>query len=278
MVVNGTVKTVYDVDRRLSLVLLLSGRRLGLGEREGLWGLVRDGMVEELLKKEAAESRGVVLDESALEGALFQVSERLGIERGSLGVWLVSQGILEEDLREMLRNEGVWTVYRRDVLGRSVVVGREEVLEEQDRLEGLGVRFLLSRMSVKYGSHEERVEGLLKMESLAKRVKEGGSFSLLAKNFSEDEYGDNGGRMGWVSEVDLPLWQRGEVLGTERGGITKLLVGEGEVVLLRVDERQDGGDVSFDVVRDSLFATKLGAQVRRRLKVVRENAYIDIRL
>lgn len=276
LVVNHTAKTLYDLEKRLNLILHLSGKGALQQEKNALLALVRDQLVDEIIKRDEAVQNGLELNQSILENSFNQLVNGLGIAREELDSWLSSRGLLIDDLREMLENQALWALYQNQFLEKNVVVSESEVEQERNRRKNIGARILLRQITINYNQDNQQKK-IERIEAIRERLIEGSSFSVLAKNFSEDSYAIDGGIVGWVIEKNLSDNLRSEVeeLATEQ--ISKIIREDDKLLIVRVEDRQKNHELSGEEIRQQLFLEKLGVWVRKRIMVLRENAYIDIR-
>ena len=279
VVVADTIRTVYDIEKRIMLVRLLTGERLGNPINRGLFGSAQEQVVNELLRNQAAREAGINATPLQIEAGLENVARDLGIDRSNLESHLQNYGLELSDVTDLLESELLWVLYREQVLAPVIVISDEEVSEEKRRLEEDGERLRLRRIGIAYKPQdkEQASQALWTMEQIRERVSEGRSFAILAKNFSQDAYREKDGLMGWVRLESLPEVEREELADVAVGETSRIIVGEDELVLFWVEDKQEGAGVSFQALRNQLFLNQLGMRTKKRMMVLHDEVYIDVR-
>ena len=106
-VVNDSVISVLDLVARTKMVTLSSGFQDSLELREQLVGPVLQNLIEEKLKVQEAERRGISVTEEELAAALEVVARQNGVLPDQLGNWLASIGL------PIIYFEDVFEVYNK---------------------------------------------------------------------------------------------------------------------------------------------------------------------
>ena len=217
--VDGEPITLYQLkqfaDRNIR------GRQLSTAMDQGqmLDALITDTIVE----KEVGE-KGIVVRDEDIDHYVDGIKERNKIDDEQLKQALQAQGLSLEAYRAQIRQDiQRQQLVTREIRGK-VSVTPEEVqryydahLSEYSTPARLQVAHILFRLDPDAPS--DRVAALTaKAQEVHQRIKKGADFAEMAKQYSEDPSGQNGGSLGW--------FKQGELLDTIEKAAGALKVGE----------------------------------------------------
>ncbi len=200
--VDGKPITLMEVCSRLSPPrrLALKDIPLDLEARR-----ILDGMIMESLIESEAENRKLKAANEEINSYLEEVARR-------------NQLSLEGFEREFKKQGGNWDAYKQNVkiqILRQRIIGQllhtvpgvnskeiDQYLEEHPELTKSGAKIGLRQIFVSLNGRNDEL-AKARIEDAKARVKEGGAFSSVAKEYSDSPDAAEGGSLGVVAEGDL---------------------------------------------------------------------------
>jgi peptidyl-prolyl cis-trans isomerase D len=94
-------------------------------------------------------------------------------------------------------------------------------------------------------------EARKKVDDVMKQLKAGGSFADLAKKYSEDPSGKNGGSQGWVQHFPVAAVDK-VAYSLPKGGTSDVIDAGYAFVILHIDDKQDAHVKTLDEVKEQI--------------------------
>jgi peptidyl-prolyl cis-trans isomerase SurA len=121
-----------------------------------------------------------------------------------------------------------------------------------------------------------------KAEDYMKKIREGYSFTELAKRYSDDPNSrDFGGDLGWIPLDQLPESIKVVVEGMKPGDIKGPVLSLYGYHILKLDDRKEGAKPTFEEIQDELsqilFQRKLDEAINKLVSKIRERVYVEIK-
>jgi peptidyl-prolyl cis-trans isomerase SurA len=139
-------------------------------------------------------------------------------------------------------------------------------------------------LSTEGKSPEQTAEAEKKAKDLVARARQGEKFSELASaNSDNQETARNGGYLGAAKRSDLRKEIADLVFNQKRGYVTDPIKVDSPsgFVILKVEERHEAGQATFEEVKDQIQQTlaepQVGPKVREFLSKLRRDAFLEIR-
>ena len=205
-IVNGEVLTDTDVDQRLALNLLAMDRPdLPADEVARLRAQVLRNLVDESLQVQAAATDKLEVDDAQVAARYASFSQQFGRTPKQMDEYLASVGSSATSLKRQIRAESAWQKVLGRRVGYFVNVSDEEVNGILDKLKAskgqteyhVGEIYL----STPAGSEAQVADTARK---ILEQMRQGGSFTVYARQFSEASTAAVGGDLGWVRPEQLP--------------------------------------------------------------------------
>lgn len=233
LTVNDVPITWYDIDQRVRLL-----RFNGAPSSENLQNIAVEQLVEDRLKREAAERIGIRPQgnvDAELISAFAQSTNRSvdSIERG-----LSSVGASRASLAEALKADALWREVIRTRFG-SRAEPSESDLDQAIALAAAGRNreFRLSELVIPVAARGEAATQRF-AEQLSRDLNAGGNFAAAARRESASPSAPAGGSIGWVSEGALPPTIVAAIEDLRVGGVTRPIPVPGAIVLLKLEEER----------------------------------------
>jgi len=254
-IVNGDIITGTDVSQRLALILAANTGKISDEEKERLRAQVLRNLIDETLQIQEAKSAEIKIEDEEIEATYNRVAaENFKQNPKALDAYLARIGSSPASLKRQIRGELSWNRVLRKNVQPFINVSQQEVKE------------LLERLKAAKGTEEYRVGEIYlsatpesrtivaeNAKKIMEQLKEGGSFTAYARQYSEASTKAVGGDLGWIRLAQLPT----ELAAAARDMTAGQLVGPIELrggfsILYMIDKRQ----VLTADPRDAVLALK----------------------
>jgi peptidyl-prolyl cis-trans isomerase SurA len=290
--VNDSVITVSEVREAMTPLLpslkeLYQGAELRAKLQETFNDVLQDLIENKLILR--AYDADAKVSKDAVEKLVERrvkdfIEERFGGDRQDFMKALKEERMSMEEWRRRMRERLIVGMMRQKEVDSQVVIPPREVrrvYEEGAAQYQRPERVRLRVIVIHAGTNEtDRVARLkLAVESLAK-VKGDESFEEVARRVSEDSKAPQGGNWGWVDVADLRKELAAAIQPLGAGGLTGVVLVEGDMYVVKVEERQAAGVTPFDEVRGAIEKDLKRKESRRLHKLwidrLRKDAYVEI--
>jgi peptidyl-prolyl cis-trans isomerase SurA len=289
-VVNNDAITQYELDEAELYYLAETRERPSDGEaRKVLRSRLLQNLIENRIQLQQAEREKVVVEDAELAESLGDIMKKLKAKDDTeFEAMIKTQGLTLEGVKKRLREQlMVQRVVRRKVALRISVTEQEidkYLVENREKLEtGLtfGARHILVMPDPAKGE-EGWTAARLRADEIYGHLLEGQDFIELAKKYSDDPSGKDGGALGNL--------KRGELAQDIEDAILRLSPGEASTPfrspigyhLFRLDSRDAlTGDSLLQVrgqIREILYRQKYDTRLKDWLVEIKQRAIIDIRM
>ncbi len=203
-IVNEDVISVFDVDRRLSLVLASTGGRPSPQEVEQLRQQVLRGLVDEKLQMQEAREHDISIESQMLDNYFANIARNFNQTPDQFENFLEENGTSRAALEDQIRVEAAWSELVQRRLEPQINIGDGEVEDVLQRLEQSKGEFEYNLAEIFLSfSPENEAQVRLTATRIAERIKEGAPFEAFARQFSDSATAAVGGDMGWLAESQL---------------------------------------------------------------------------
>ena len=289
-VVNNDAITQYELDEAELYYLAETREHMSDGEaRKALRARLLQNLIENRIQLQQAEREKVVIEDAELNENLGEIMRKLKAKNEKeLEEIIKSQGLTLDGIKKRLREQlMVQRVIRRKVALRISVTEQEidkYLADNREKLEtGLtfSVRHILVLPDPNKGD-EGWLEARTKAEQIYALLLEGQDFTELAKKYSEDPSGKDGGSLGNIKKGELAPDIEETILRLQPGEVSTPFRSQVGYHLFRLDSRETlSGDALVQVrnqVRDILYRQKYDARLKDWLVEIKQRAIIDIRM
>lgn len=289
-VVNNDAITQYELDEAEIYYLAETRERPSDGEaRKGLGTQLLQNLIENRIQLQQAERDKVVIEDAELAEALGDIMKKLKAkDETEFESMIKTQGLTLEGVKKRLREQlMVQRVIRRKVALRISVTEQEidrYLVENREKLE-TGLAFAARHILVvpdPAKGEEGWTAARLRADEIYGHLLEGQDFVDLAKKYSDDPSGKDGGSLGKL--------KRGELAQDIEDAILRLSPGEASTPfrsqigyhLFRLDSRDAlTGDALMQArgqIREILYRQKYDTRLKDWLVEIKQRAIIDIRM
>ncbi len=213
--VNDRVITYYEIDQQKKFVTLL--RQPGDPDETAV-----ERLIEDRLRKDAAEAIGVTVTDEAIEAGMAEFAARANLSTEQFIGALAQGGVAPETFRAFVEAGLLWREVIRTRFGPRAQISDAEI----DRAIALstrqsGVQILLSEIVLPANTPENArtAEGVA--QRLAGRAMSEGAFAAEAQRYSASPSRGRGGRLDWLPLGNLPPQIAAQVIGLAPGTVSQ---------------------------------------------------------
>jgi len=288
--VNNDAITLYELEEAEVRYLHESKDRQPEGDaRKALRDRLLAGIIEGRIQLQQAEREKIVVEDAEVSEQVTDIMQKLNAKTAQeFEALLKDQGLTADGVRKRLREQlMIQRLTRRKVALRISVTEQEidrYLTENRDKLEtGLAftarhILFLPSR-----GDGEEGWDAAQrKAEQVYALLLGGRDFAGLAKEYSEDASGKDGGDLGTLKRGELAPEIEAAILKLEPGEFSAPVRSGVGYHLFRLESAESlTGDALVQArnqIRDILYRQKYDARLQEWMTEMKQRAIIDIRL
>ncbi len=205
-VVNDEIISDYDLDQRLGLVISTLGVEDGQQIRQRLLPQVLRAMVDEKLEVQEAREFEVEIDNEEIEENFYNVSRQNNMRPQQFVDYLSGFGVTPVTLMSQIRAELAWSKLVGGLLNPRVSIAESEIDNIVSRLRASKgeTEYLISEIVLIVDNPNEREEAREQGLRLLGHIKDGASFQVVARQFSQGSTSAIGGDVGWVQSGQVP--------------------------------------------------------------------------
>jgi len=289
-VVNNDAITQYELDEAELYYLAETREQMSDGEaRKVLRARLLQTLIENRIQLQQAERDKVVVEDAELAENVADIMKKLKAkDEKEFEEIIKSQGLTMEGVRKRLREQlMVQRVIRRKVALRISVTEQEidkYLVDNREKLE-TGLTFTPRHILVAPDPNrgeEGWLEARKKADGIYGLLLEGQDFAELAKKFSEDPSGKDGGGLGNIKRGELAPDIEEAIMRLQPGEVSTPFRSQVGYHLFKLDSRETlSGDGLVQVrnqVRDILYRQKYDTRLKEWLVEIKQRAIIDVRM
>ncbi|MFC1590613.1 peptidylprolyl isomerase [Candidatus Omnitrophota bacterium] len=286
-VVNEDIITETDVDEMLAplyiqLSTVYGGEQLAKKLEEARIKVLNQLIDQKILLSEARKLN-IKVTGRELGSEVEKIKKKFKSEK-EFKLTLASQNITLKQLKKRYEEKIMINKMVSKKIAPKISVSPTEITEyfllnkeEFTQPERAGLKNILIKVT------EDRPPGeaySLTLE-IHERLKEGGSFEALAKEYSDGPGKDEGGDMGFVSRGDLRKELDEVAFGLLPGEISDIVLTPIGYHIFMLTEKRDAVEKTIDESREEIeakiFSEKLTKEIKGWVEELKKNAYVSIR-
>ena len=228
--IDGTVVTSYDISQKKKFMKLVYGRDLSNNE-------VADLLISEAIKLQYATDRNILINESFIKSQLEEILNKSANNK-TLKEVFIENSISEEVLYNTIKTNIFWAELIKREFASALIVSETDILEMKPKgTQIIAPRIKSSVLFLPYKLRGEKNTVQL-MNRLIGEIKQGASFSTLAKRFSKDMSARKGGSLGWRELSSFNKNIADEIIKTKVGELTKPVKVVDGIYLFKIENIQ----------------------------------------
>lgn len=253
-VVNGEILTGTDVDQRLALIVAANNDQLPPEEIERFRAQILTNLIDETLQIQEAAANEIEVTNEEVDQYFARVAEQ-NFRRSVADTekFLTSKGSSIATLKRQIKAELSWN----RLLSRNV---RPFINVSEDEVNAIIERINTTRGTTEYrlgeiylsATPENQEQVFANARKILEQIRQGGSFTAYARQFSEASTAAVGGDLGWVRLEQLPQSLATAASQMSSNEIVAVPAPGGISLLLLIDKRQ----VATSDPRDSTLSLK----------------------
>jgi len=231
-----------------------------------------DALISDKIMQKEVSDKGIIVRDEDIDHYIDGIKERNKLNDDQLQQALGAQGLTMESYRTQIREEiQKAQLINREIRGK-VNVTPEEVqryyeahIAEYSTPAKVQVAHILFRLDAN-ASADQVAAVTAKAQSVRDRIKKDADFAAMAREYSDDPSGQNGGDLGW--------FKQGELLDDLEKVATRLKVGEVSepvrskvgVHILKVEAREGESHQKLDELADQIKEQLYNAALEDRFQ------------
>lgn len=288
-IVNADVVTLYELDTRMKELTGMTPealKRKSEGQYIDTRRKILERLIEEKIAIEKIQELEIKVQPKEVDATIEKVKTDNKLTQEDLVAALKEQGQTYEQYRKMLKTE----LERMRLINHEVkskIIIREEELKEYydqhtDEFSTQGKVHLAMIFLKQEDPADPEESRALKQKALKiiQKIKAGEDFGKLAKAFSNGPGANEGGDLGVFKISELNQEMAATVKDLSSGEVGNPIIGPNGIQIIKVVEKDKGGEKSFDQVKNSISSTlyrkKLDQAYAEWIKDLREKAYVKI--
>ncbi len=287
-VVNGDAITQSDLEARAGSDTGAASRRANALERERRKRQALDGLIDEVLLRQAIEKSDIAVTDDELMRAIQNILAQNRMTSSQLRDEIARKGMTFDEYQEQVRFEIKKVKFVNQVISTELKITDRDLKDYFDEhragfrggKEAHVAEIVLPLVDVT--TEEEAIELRDTAISIVRQCRENASaFERLAKIHSKGPNADKGGDLGVVKLEDLPARVAATVKTLPAGMVSDPVPTENAVIIVKlidwpavsVEDFESVRDVIYQRLHDERLSSALDAYVQR----LRHHAYIDIK-
>ena len=287
--VNNDVVTLYELDNKIKELTGYDSSELKMKNEKKYIETRRkvlDLLVDEKIAFEKIREMGIEVTPGEIDEAIERIKESNQLTQEGLIAGLKKQEVSFESYREEIKRQ----LERNRLINyevKSKIIIREEEIKDyysnnKDKFSIIA-EVHLATIFLKQedpSNQEETVALLRKAEEIVLRLKKGEDFGEMAREFSQGPGAEDGGDLGLFKTAQLDPELLKVLKGMSTGDVTRPIIRQAGIQIVKLLEKQDSGVKPFEEVRDAIFEILYKEEIDKRysswIKGLREKAYTKI--
>ncbi len=268
---NGVQISTHDLRKRYNLFLFMSGSASGYSDRVSLNSYLENYMAEQLLLQEA-KRQNISADKNEIQQEKKRYLERNFLTEAEFIKRLTAMRLTAEDADRYFENNV--TAYKLGVkMFGAIDIPDSEAKkyydQKYDYFNG-PERVALSHILICHTESTGCRSDLNKQEAKEfamnlRKVATPENFSKLAKQYSSDRTGDDGGSLGFITRGSAVPPIESVAFSLETGGISDVVETEYGFHILYVTARQNGRSATFEKAKETIKRLLMTEHIASRL-------------
>jgi peptidyl-prolyl cis-trans isomerase SurA len=233
--------------------------------------LILQQLIDETLILQQARDMGLSADNEIIKtmDRLRQEQKLSSIE--ALEKEIVGQGFNLDEFKQEIRVQYLYSqVMQREVYPRVIVTNEEarkyydSHVKDFDRPAGIRVREVT--ILTENRGPEQIESQRKKAEEALEAIKKGEDFVAIAAKFSESQTAQEGGDLGFFAKGELAPVLETVTDKLEKGQVSDVVPVQGAFMIIKVDDKHNGGILPFDLAQKEVFDVLWQQAVRPKMR------------
>ena len=287
--VNGDIITLHELNASMKRLIGFNTEDLKLKDREN-YNEVRRTVLDNLINEKITEQQivrlGIEVTKNDVEEAIEKLKSENHLTQEELVHSLELEGFTFEEYKEKIKREiERFRLINYEVKSK-IVITEDEVKEyyqkhKEEYAEACEVKLARFFLKVQNPNDKQEIARLKTLgDEILRSLKEGYSFSELAKTYSQGPAGPEGGDLGWIKLGHLEPTLREKITRLSPGDHTGLDFTTSGLQIIKLVDKKEGGVKPFEEVRDAIYSKLFKEKVEERyaqwLEELRKRSFIKV--
>jgi len=287
--VNNDVVTLYELDNKIKELTGYDSGELKMKDEKKYIETRRkvlDLLVDEKIAFEKIREMGIEVTPGEIDEAIERIKESNQFTQEDLIARLKKQEVSLKSYREEIKKQLELNRLINYEVKSKIVIREEEIKDYYSKNKNefsIIAKVHLATIFLKQedpSNQEETVALLRKAEEIVFRLKKGEDFGKMAREFSQGPGAEDGGDLGLFKTAQLDPELLKVLKGMSTGDVTRPIIRQAGIQIVKLLEKQDSGVKPFEEVRDAIFEILYKEEIDKRysswIKGLREKAYTKI--
>lgn len=289
-VVNDAVITQEDFDQEMTPVLKqmeMQGQKPDDAKIAEIQKKVLDNMINREVLYQACLKKGFTADDAAVEEKLASFKKQFPDDakfKEALSRMNLSEDVIKKQIREqisiqqLIDTEVVPSIMVSDADAKAYYESNPQFFKQPEQVKA-------SHILVKVepdADEAKKAEARKKIEDVQKKLKEGGDFAELAKEYSEGPSGPKGGDLGLFGRGQMVKPFEDVAFAAKPGEVSDLVETRFGYHLIKVDEKKPESVVPYEEAKERieqvLKRQKISEAVNEYIAKLKSEAKIEVYL
>ncbi|MEJ2682762.1 MAG: peptidylprolyl isomerase, partial [Candidatus Sulfobium sp.] len=287
-VVNQDVITWSELYKDMEMDASASVKAMSAGERRKVFkeqeGPFLESLIDVKLELQQARNDGLAVSDEEVKEAIESIKKKYSMSDPELEESLKKEGYSVEEYRKRLGEQIlVSRVVDRDVRNKIVVSDSEVsdyIKNHRKELEDGGSYHISQIFFKNPAATGERSRLEEKAGGILKEIRNGESFSSLARQYSEDPSSASGGDLGFIRKDQLGKEFVAALSKLKPGEVSRPFWTDSGLHIIKLDEETDPKSMKQieDKARDELTKKLFKVNYDEWVKKLRSKAFIEVKL
>jgi parvulin-like peptidyl-prolyl isomerase len=199
---------------------------------------------------------------------------------------IVDQGYTVDAFKDRIRREYLSSQVLQQMVYPKIIVTNEEIRkyydahkQEFEKPAGFQIREIL--ISTEGKTPAETAELKAKADDALAAIKRGDDFAEVAQKYSDAPTAADGGVLGFFEKGQLREDWENALSKTEKGQVTDILNMSYGFVILKLEDKHEGGVVTFEIAKEDvqnvIWQDRVRPKIREFLTKLREDGFVEVK-
>ena len=235
------------------------------------------------LQLQEAKNLGIRVSDEELQEAIGNIQKKYSMSEAAFGESLKSEGFTYEEYKKRLREQIIISKLVNMEIRNKIVITDEDlnkfVAENKEILENTE-RYKISQILLKKQKDTDNSKIEEKADAIIRKIEQGGSFSDLAQQYSEDPSAKAGGDLGLLKKSQLNKIFIDILSAMKPGDVSKPFWTESGLHIIKLESRaeaknkDEAREEAKNILINKIYAERFNAWI----KSLREKSFIEVKL
>jgi len=239
-----------------------------------------DALVDNLLIKQQAKKLKIDVSDKEIDAIINNIKKQYLITEEELKEQLKKDNVNFKDFIEGLRTSTLRTRVLSQVISPEVLVTDNGLIEFYNKHIADYREELYKLKQIFISNNQSNPQN--KATAAHNQLKEGKPFESIAKEFSDDPSGPDGGDIGFIKSEDLIPELKGAVRTLTPGAYTDVIRTPYGFLILKLIETKKGDTIAFEAVKDKIheriIQEESGKRYKEYINKLRKSSYIEVKI